>query len=1825
MDLTIDIMTGKPALEADIMGSKKRVPELSSKAKSEIAEWFRNNVTGTKKDFLAAVKREHPGWNTESASAAYDEISHGGWEKYSPQKLELGSGQKRTKLGDAAIGREASKQASAANVRAKESLKKLPPSAAEAGARFATLGIYRPDYGGDPMSSVPLEIGANIDAALLSGGLSAGLRTVAPKVAAKLAGYTAAKRALPGAARAVVGATEGIGVNALLSLPGGIVHGDWVEQNTNPLNLALAGMMGGAGEVLGPIATRRSQAQAAAKLAGITPDAPRYSVREIRELGTEPTGVRPPTKVADQQARVRRMQELQAGEAPPPPESRSAVATIRERGFDGADTVPRAAPESMTPQAPKALPPRTTIAAPPRGTELTPIEQREVFRQLSDQAGATVTETPEGTFATMHRAGEAAQPEIGGEYILADGRHVKVTKLSKPTTKVQAVGFEEIGTGKTGKMPLKKWNGRAREPVTLSMDEWANEMGYNRAPATVEPPAAQPGTQPAEPTPSGSTKVIQTRASQVTRVATDGVQADPERFQYKLDVGAEGAGPELKGVKKWNDALGGVLLVWRDPADGVTYVVNGHHRLELAKRLGVPEIDVRYIQASDWKTARAMGAVANIAEGRGTAIDAAKFMRDTKSTPADLAEQGVSLKGAVAEQGMALAGLDDKLFNRVVQGELSVNRGTIIGRDLPDPAAQRALYDLIQGKGKTLTDAEVSELIHFVQAAPEVQTQTATLFGDEWLTQNLALEKARLSSYLKDRLARDKRLFDPLGKERNAGEWERAGNVVNVEESRQLAADAARVKEVYDRVSFTKGPVSDALNAAAERLAKGEKPNAVKEALYKDVREAVRRTLEGTEEGALPGVQEAPGGGLYPEPAGPDASTAGPELTPTRPPTLEPAGETTVGGGLFGEGEPPAAGAVPAVQPTPPTPQRGASNRIITLERHQRNQARMQEKYRTERGSGPDGEWFRLAGETALFHIENGAREFADWSRRMVQDCGEWIKPHLQTLYTEALKRVPDPQRPTPTPEAAGGGVGTIAPPRPTATGTPPPPSAPRLPITGDMGTYGPYKTPHAANMNLAQFDLPEDAQGAFTSFVEAQAGQIDAWRRGNISHAEARAAADEIGINIKRLRSARKGRAYNNAEIIVIKDTLKTTWEDTQVKRMAYEASGAVEDKLAWLESVENARLARNVAAGASAEAGRSLDACKILAIQRKEIAGLTASAKERAMNKLLDNLGDRSVTDRILDEFNAIPEGDTVKLSQWLAKWGKHTKPGDWVSAYQVANLLSNPTGRLGDLLSTGMWNAIQELQRPLQTAIERGSAAVTGRAPAMEWGAILPAWKGWFEGYRIGADNAIHLIKHGMTPEQAARIEMPQHYEFRGLAKPLNYPARFTAAMDVINRGAAENAQRHALAATQAIQEGLQGEGFNARVQELTKAPTPEILAIEKAHGDYVTFQATDQLVSKLQQVQNWTVPGDIAVIGGRQPIKYIVPFFRTVYNINKQMTELNPLTGPMHLLDPKVRNNPQVRARVLANTAVGTAATVPLVMHALQGRITGPAPATENERNLFYASGKRPYSVKIGERWVPYRFAPAPYVPVLAAAAAAADAIQKSGDEPDANIATQLIASVGRAGLDFSMLTGLRDLDNAISNPKSMATKWGASFISGFVPFSGLQRKLVGVTDPNIRDAKTVTERLAAGIPGASNKLPARVDVFGRDTKREPTGPAALWPYSGTKADKDPVIQECNRLGLAPSEVGAAAKIGNKETRLSNSERREAQRAVGKMTYNLLRNTFRSDGYSRLADEQKEAVVKAVIRDAHEAAMADFKRSLPSIRQEREYLKSNGLIR
>ncbi len=333
----------------------------------------------------------------------------------------------------------------------------------------------------------------------------------------------------------------------------------------------------------------------------------------------------------------------------------------------------------------------------------------------------------------------------------------------------------------------------------------------------------------------------------LTHLNTDLIHFDPERFQYKLAAqGSHGVTDALHGVKKWDPELGGVLQVWKDPANGKTFVVNGHHRLDLAKKLGAEKVATRFIDAKDAHEARAKGAITNIAEGRGSSTDAAKFFRDTGLSRQDLEGRGVPMREKVATEGLALSNLHEPIFHKVVNGEMTPARGAIIGDGLSHP--QQASVLKMLGKlppARQPTDKVLHAMVSHARHGPVTKQTTHDLFGSNEEDVSLALHRAEADSHIKDRLGREKRVFGTVAKTKNAEDLTRGGNVIDAEHSGRISDAASQNLATFDLLKHRSGPVSKLLNEAAERVHKGEKKKAVHDEIYGRLPAAVQAALAG--------------------------------------------------------------------------------------------------------------------------------------------------------------------------------------------------------------------------------------------------------------------------------------------------------------------------------------------------------------------------------------------------------------------------------------------------------------------------------------------------------------------------------------------------------------------------------------------------------------------------------------------------------------------------------------------------------------------------------------------------------------------------------------------------------------------------------------------------------------------------------------------------------------------------------------------------------------------------------------------------------------------
>lgn len=166
---------------------------------------------------------------------------------------------------------------------------------------------------------------------------------------------------------------------------------------------------------------------------------------------------------------------------------------------------------------------------------------------------------------------------------------------------------------------------RTTQPPTNPKDRKAEEPPTPKAaaPASSEPPQARPNpyliNKPGPPVPQASNKVINppgvfVNQGAVSELPREDIHVDGDRFQFR--EGAKGKHAVTKKAGKDEDfdrERAGPLAVWKDPEDGKTYVVDGHHRLQRANasKYGKP-LYVQYIDAKTADEARVKGELLNV-------------------------------------------------------------------------------------------------------------------------------------------------------------------------------------------------------------------------------------------------------------------------------------------------------------------------------------------------------------------------------------------------------------------------------------------------------------------------------------------------------------------------------------------------------------------------------------------------------------------------------------------------------------------------------------------------------------------------------------------------------------------------------------------------------------------------------------------------------------------------------------------------------------------------------------------------------------------------------------------------------------------------------------------------------------------------------------------------------------------------------------------------------------------------------------------------------------------------------------------------------------
>lgn len=470
--------------------------------------------------------------------------------------------------------------------------------------------------------------------------------------------------------------------------------------------------------------------------------------------------------------------------------------------------------------------------------------------------------------------------------------------------------------------------------------------------------------------------------------------------------------------------------------------------------------------------------------------------------------------------------------------------------------------------------------------------------------------------------------------------------------------------------------------------------------------------------------------------------------------------------------------------------------------------------------------------------------------------------------------------------------------------------------------------------------------------------------------------------------------------------------------------------------------------------------------------------------------------------------PEKDKLVMDM-MKKINEDIPPGasEMFDAYRYQNMLSGPRTQArnvaGNVIQAG---ATKPLTLATNGAIDWVKAGLFGK----ERQAYVKDVPTYYKSVLNGFGDALEEFKAGW----AGDIQQPDIMKI-GSYKPDALPKGLT----VVGR-AMEGADRFFQSLVKSGEFAVQkSRGVDDKLA-MEAADKAAKYTIFRAATDAKNATGQGALLSKIDSITDVITKGAQKVPGA----KWFVPFVQTPMNITKQMIELSP-AGFATLYKAKgARRDEQVAKAVLGTAVTGIGA-----MYALQGNTTWAPPKDKAEREAFYSSGKKPYSIRIGDTWVPMiSFGPAGYS--LGIGAAVKDAYDRG--EVDDNALDKLSTIIAGQANFFTQQTYLQGVANFMNVVSGGGNGTGAeqtlgssvAFAAGqVIPLQGLSRYVNSIIDPVLRKKTSGKDTFVSDVPvvGAmySKGLEANTNVFtGEEMKRNASDYVA--PYSMGKDAANP---------------------------------------------------------------------------------------------------------
>lgn len=413
---------------------------------------------------------------------------------------------------------------------------------------------------------------------------------------------------------------------------------------------------------------------------------------------------------------------------------------------------------------------------------------------------------------------------------------------------------------------------------------------------------------------------------------------------------------------------------------------------------------------------------------------------------------------------------------------------------------------------------------------------------------------------------------------------------------------------------------------------------------------------------------------------------------------------------------------------------------------------------------------------------------------------------------------------------------------------------------------------------------------------------------------------------------------------------------------------------------------------------------------------------------------------------------------------------------------------------------------------------------------------------------------------------------------------------------------------------------------------KLSSVNIEGISKTDLKAIAQKAIDYAKLNTFQADLGKLGNDLLRLKSNNPAAAVViPFVKTPINILKEGLSYTPL-GLLPGVTPQkvVRKNGRIvrdaagkpliesylsKEQKYARAAMGVAAATMIGLHVANNEITGAYPRDAGKRAAMQAAGIPEYSLKIGDKWIPY----GRIEPLATSLGMVVDSMNRYRDLKEKNpkdikdgeYAKNVIGVLASSFVNKTFLQGLSGALQALNNPE----QYGDSYIKGFASLAvpGVVAQFAKASDPFARVTTDFKEAVLNRLPGQREQLPVQYDLIGAPVANPSQGVAAFTGLPIRSTSQTPVQAKLQELKIdyAPVEktFGGVQLTGEQFSRL--------QQLSGEAIERKLEKLVAGGAFEGLPEARQRYLITQRLQEARKIANNKFKAEMirdPEFRAE-----------